>query len=266
MDELGFDFNKAASWFQHHQEQPYVLVELTAADVAQLLSETATAVRRCYIPDTVLTMRASKLKRTQSEILAAKLPDPGSTMAGDFGEILCYFYQSTKELPSFLIGAKKWRLKQSRTQPAPMSDLVQFLMPNYPNSSSEDAVLCAEVKLKSTAGKSTPIVSAIKDCEKDRVSRLATSLVWLKERALEEDLGDVDLHLLERFIHAIDHPPVSKRFRAMAVICSSLLAAELKEVPSRLSPGFTLVVIGVPNLKQTYEDMFTSARATVLVQ
>lgn len=265
MDELDFDFGKAAIWFQHQQEEPFVLVALSEQQSTELSGDVVIALRRCYISDAMLTLRAAVLGLDQSEVLASKLPDPGSTMAGDFGEILCYLYQSAKELPATAIGVKKWRLKQDRTKPAPRSDLVHFLMPMRPHSSADDAILCAEVKVKSTGGNSTPIASAIEDCAKDRISRLAASLVWLRERAMTEDLGDVDIALLERFINLVDHPPITKRFRAIAVICASLLSKELKTAPENQDSKYTLVVIAVPNLKSTYESTFTSIRATVPV-
>lgn len=265
MDELGFDFNTAVGWFQHQQDQPYVLVRLTPQQAEQFVDVMSVALRRCYINDQLLTDRAAELGLPQSEVLASRLPDPGATMAGDFGEILCYCYQSVKELPAPAIGVKKWRLKQDRNKPAPKSDVVHFLMPNRPNASEEDAVLCAEVKLKSTPGNSTPIASAIDDCTKDRTSRLAQTLVWLRERAMTEKLGDVDIPLLNRFINLVDHPPVSKRFRAVAVVCDSLVGEELQSAPNVASDDFVLLVIAVPDLKKTYEAAFAAAHATVSI-
>lgn len=107
MDELGFDFNNAIA-----------LLKLNAGQVEQLVCDPAIAVRRCYITDQLLTEVSSASGLTQFEVLASRLPDPGSTMAGDFGEILGYFYQSIKELPEFANSAKKLRLKQDRTNPA----------------------------------------------------------------------------------------------------------------------------------------------------
>jgi hypothetical protein len=46
------------------------------------------AVRRCYITDGFLDERVKATGRTKAEIVAAVLPDAGSTMSGDFGEIL----------------------------------------------------------------------------------------------------------------------------------------------------------------------------------
>lgn len=265
MDELGFDFNHALEWFEHQQNQPFALVRLTVEQVDQLISATSFAVRRCYITDQTLTNSSAASGLSVLQVLASRLPDPGSTMAGDFGEILGYFYQSTQALPKFAIGTKKWRLKQDRTKPAPKSDVVHFLMPNRPQASSEDSILCAEVKVKSTAGTSTPIASAIEDSVKDQTSRLASTLVWLRERAITDpdQLGDVDIQLLNRFIDLIDHPPISKRFHAIAVICESLAGQELMAAPDTESEDFKLLVIVVPNLKQTYESVFNALSNSV---
>ena len=218
------------------------------------------AVRRCYVSDAIINERSQATGVSKAEIIAAKLPDPGSTMAGDFGEILVYFYQGTKELPGAALGPKKWRLKQDRTKPAPHSDVVHFVLPSWPKASANDILVCSEVKTKSTDGDSKPIQSAITDSEKDRTSRLARTLVWLRERALFEPLGDVEIGHLDRFINATDYPPAAKRFRAVAIVCKSLVDEELKHAPNTASPDFTVVVISVPDLKNIYSAVFDAAK------
>lgn len=192
MDDLGFDFRDAVAWFPHDQDQPYVLVRMSTQNVAQLAGTMGIPLRRCYITDAVLQQSAAQHGLSLSDVLGSKLPDAGSTMAGDFGEVLGYFYQAAKEFPANAIGPKKWRLKQDRIKPAPKSDVIHFVMPQRPNASSADTVLCSEVKVKSTATPSHPIASAIADCEKDRVSRLANTLVWLRERAMAAGYGGKD--------------------------------------------------------------------------
>lgn len=263
MDELDFDFNISVPWFTHQQDQPYVLIQLNQQQTNQLVDEIADAIRRCYITDDLLKQRAVVTNLPQTEILQSKLPDTGSTMAGDFGEVFCYLYQSTKELPGFAIGVKKWRLKQDRTKPAPKSDVLHFLMPNRPDPSEQDQIICAEVKLKSTQSTSTPIASAIVDCQKDQTSRLSSTLQWLRARAMSEELGDIDIPLLDRFINQVDYPPAIRRFRAVAVLCDSLAPNEMQTVQLPPNANFTLVVIVVPNLQQTYEAVFTAVRNSV---
>ena len=82
---------------------------------------------------------------------------------------------------------------------------------------------------------------------------------------MTEDLGDVDVALLDRFLDAVDSPPASRRFRAVAVVCESLLDAELAAAPTSANSDFTLVVISVPNLRETYTAVFQAASASVAV-
>ncbi len=263
MRELGLDTATLASWFAYEQQSPYVLVRVSDAHSAAWADVLGVPVRRCYIDDALLDDRAAATGRTKSELVAAKLPDRGSTMAGDFGEILVFLYHAAVEPGVELIGPKKWRLKQDRTKPAPYSDVVHFVLPHWPEASTDDRILCSEVKTKSTNGDSTPISAAIADCEKDRTSRLAKTLVWLKERALHEDLGSTSVAHLERFTKATDHPLAQKQFRAVALICASLVDDELAEAPEEQPTDHTVVVIAVPDLKRRYEEVFDAVHATV---
>jgi hypothetical protein len=263
MDDSGFDLQSAIRWFLHVQETPYVLVRVGDAHVTTWAKALGVPIRRCYISDALLESRASALGVSKADILAAKLPDPGSTMAGDFGEILVYVYQAAKEHPQLAVGPKKWRLKQDRTKPAPHSDVIHFVLPAWPTATEHDVILCSEVKTKSTTSDWSPIKAAIEHCAKDRVSRLARTLVWLRERALGEDLGDISIPQLQRFINATDFPPASKRYRAVAVVCQSLVEGELKDAPTEMPADYSAVIISVPDLKKTYTAVFDAARHSV---
>lgn len=264
LNDLGLDVSKLPAWFPHERDSPYVLVRVSEEHAAAWADALGTSVRRCYIDDELLNRHAERTGRPKAELLSARLPDRGSQMAGDFGEILVFLYQAAREFPSVLVGPKKWRLKQARTKAAPYSDVVQFLVPFWPQTSDQDCILCSEVKTKSTSGESSPIKAAIVDCEKDQTSRLAKTLVWLKERALFEDLGTTTVAHLERFIDATDHPPAKKLFRAVAVVCASLVEDELADAPDEAPTNHTVVVIAVPDLKQLYEAVFNAVHATVV--
>lgn len=259
MIDLGIDVATFLPWFSHDQEEPYVLIRVSARHADSWAKILSVPLRRCYISDKALTKSARRTGRKKKELIAAKLPDRGSTMAGDFGEILVYLYQAGHEHPTAVIGPKKWRLKHDRTKPAPYSDVVHFVVPHWPTPTEEDLVLCSEVKTKSTNGRTSPIREAIADCEKDRLTRLAKTLVWFRERALHEDLGSTTIDHLDRFIDATDHPPAKKRFRAVAVVCSSLVDDELTDTPDDVPEGYTLVVISVPDLKKVYEAVYSAA-------
>ena len=148
MNELGLNIEDFLHFFTHESESPYVLVRLSAGQATSLAVNMRQAVRRSYLSDDLLRERAAELEAAlggtaesrQAKIIDAKLPSPGPTMSGDFGEILVYVYQATTAHPQIAFGPKKWRLKQDRTKPAPFSVVVQFILPNW-QTSSEDYVL-----------------------------------------------------------------------------------------------------------------------------
>jgi hypothetical protein len=263
MDELGLTPPEVLGWFNHERNGHFILVRMKAEDAAALAEAIGAAVRRCYVTDVLLEARARETGLPKSEILAAKLPDPGSTMAGDFGEILAYLYHASTEHPRLAFGPKKWRLKQDRTKPAPLSDVLHFILPQWPTPATQDVLLCSEVKTKATNGSSSPITEAIKDCAKDRVSRLARTLVWLRERATAENLGSVQLKHLQRFINTVDFPPATRKFFAVAVICSTLADGEIVAVPAQASPDYSLIVIKIPNLRDVYTAAYHAAQQSI---
>lgn len=195
---------------------------------------------------------------------AARLPDPGTIMSGDFGEIIVYLYQGAQVLPAIALGATKWRLKEGRNRPTPLSDVVHLVLHSWPTPSEHDAVVCSEVKAKATNSAFAPIKEAIKDVAKNPTSRLTRTLIWLRERALTDDLGDVQVVHLERFINATEHPEAKRQFRAVAVVCAGLLDAELADAPAEVTPGYTVVVIAVPDLHATYTAVFAAAAGAVV--
>lgn len=262
MEDLGLDVTGASTWFGEDQAAPFLLISVEQ-DVARTWPELLQhAVRRCYIADDTARQRATLLGFPVDVVVASKLPDPGSVMAGDFGEIVVYLFHAIREHPAVAIGPKKWRLKQERNKPAPKSDVLHLFVPNWPASSADDRLICSEVKVKSTASPFDPIRSAVDGSLKDRASRLAATLSWLRERAIGEDLGSVTLSHIDRFTNAVDHPPYAKIFSPVVLLCSSLASAELLRVPSPVPEG--LVVIVIPGLKGVYESVFAAVRGSTI--
>lgn len=261
-NDLGFSFHATAGWFCTVKQPTHVFVSLIPAHAAALPAALGMAIRRCYISDDKVSTQAI-LYPPATKVIAAALPDPGSVMAGEFGEILAYFYQGTTVLPAAAVGLRRWHLKQDRNKAAPYSDVVHLVMPNWPAASAKDTVLCSEVKAKSTKSKFEPIKKAIEGCETDRTSRLAGTLVWLRERAITGATEGASVSQLSRFIETAGLPSPIKKFQAVAVVCESLVTAELANVPPKASPDYEVVVISVPKLKTTYEAAYTHAMNAV---
>jgi hypothetical protein len=254
--ELGFDLPELESIVDAYDEPLYLHVSIGEGSESEWIDQLATTFRRCYISDERLKEAESRTGRTRRELLEAVLPDRGSVMAGDFGEILAAVGQAVLEMPEPLLMAKKWRYKASRHASAPYSDVVQFSLPSAPKFSANDRVLCAEVKTKSTNGTSSPIRSAIADSGKDRAGRLGKTLVWLRDRSHFEDLGSVTFDVLQRFINVADNLPSTRVYYAIAVISADLAEYELEELPSDGYPDGRLVIVKVSDLKSIYERIY----------
>lgn len=264
MNELGLQVDTVLPWFVVEPQQQYTRVSVPveyASSWDELISD---AVRRCYISDERLAALAEAAHSTPADILAAVLPDAGAVMSGDFGEIVGYIYLASREQATPVIGPKRWRLKQDRTKPAPYSDVVQLVLPQWPNASADDRVVCAEVKAKATAGSFTPIVKAIEGSLKDTTSRLTRTLIWLRERRIVEDFGSITIDQLNRFINATEFPPHTRQFHAIAVICSNLVDGEIATlVPANIPLGCALAVISVPDLQNTYTTVYEAVHNSV---
>ena len=263
MNELGLEINEVTPWFAIGPQHGYTRVTVSAEHAGTWEGLLSDAVRRCYISDARLATAAAEANTTQGAIMAALLPDPGSVMSGDFGEIVGYLYLASRRAGT--IGPKKWRLKQDRTKAAPHSDIVQFFLPQWPEPSSQDRLVCGEAKAKATAGNFAPIPAAIEGSQTDRTSRLSRTLVWLRERSLLQDIGAITVDQLNRFINATEFPACVREFHAIAVICSNLVASELANLaPDTIPEGCALAVISVPNLRTTYTTVFEAVHASVI--
>lgn len=261
-DDLGLSFQATAGWFSAEQKASYRLISVTPAKATALPNALGMAIRRCYISDEKVSTQAIKYPPA-TKVIAAALPDPGSVMSGEFGEILTYFYQGSTALPTAAVGLRRWHLKQDRNKAAPYSDVVHLVLPDWPNPSAHDGVLCSEVKAKSTKGKFEPIKKAIEGCETDRISRLAGTLCWLRDRAITGATEGASVEQLTRFIEPAGLPTAIKKFQAVAVVCDSLVTEEITKAPATPSPDYEVVVISVPKLKDTYEAAYKTAMNAV---
>jgi hypothetical protein len=95
-------------------------------------------------------------------------------------------------------------------------------------------------------------------------SLLARTLLWLRDRAITGSAEGASIDQLNRFVETAGLPQAAKRFQAVSVVCESLVKAELAAAPAKASPDYTLVVIAVPDLKDTYTAVFGAAKNAVL--
>lgn len=255
--------------FEQHampKEALPVRCHVLIADQAKILEDfLVQSLPECYISVPELKRRAKETGLPVDELLANKFPDKGSVMSGEFGEILTLFFVSSekKEVTTLI---KKWRYKQDRKKAAPHSDVIVFYKDKSKKASEKDFVICAESKQKSTKSKFNPIKKAIEGFKIDSTGRLARTLTWLREKAIDQESNDV-IHFLNRF--TID-PTIKyqKYFKAVAVVDRALLNDELKQkldLPKQ-DEFFEVVVLGVTDLKEIYEAAFSRAMKETAIE
>lgn len=262
MQNLDIDLVLTKALFVTMQDDPYVIIEVSDEAALELERILPTALRQFYISDALLDEIHLSSRVPKNDLVKLKLPDPGATMSGDFGEMLTAVMQGALAHPIEVIDPKKWRYKQDRTKPAPKSDVVQFALPTWPDSSEQDRLICSEVKAKALKGRSNPIKSAIEDSKKDENGRLASTLSWLREQAIFHKENEMVLRL-NRFIKADAHPEATYEYRAVAVISADLISNETSTITKETIGDAVLIIVSVPNLKRTYSAVFDAIAETV---
>ncbi len=251
------------SWFLEH-EVPEGSIEVrvhsledgTRAELEDFMSR---AIPTCYISENELTARMNVTGLSASEIIQNKVPDQGSVMAGDFGEVLTLFYLSS-ERTEIVKKLRKWRFKQDRTKAAPHSDVIIMHRAHDDHPTTEDFVICAEAKLKSTASAFSPIEKSIEGYESDKTGRLARTLVWLKEKAIDQESVDA-IAYVSRFTDDLLETSFGKKYRAVVVIDLAFMDDELLkqlDLPAQ-NEEFEVIVLGIGDLKDLYERSYDRA-------
>jgi len=253
------------SYFDHVNNGCFIL-KLQPKERDAFLSKLPNKYRKCYITDQKIEELLSRHNGNISakKIIQSKIPDPGSVMAGDFGEITAYFILKGKYLPIKLFGPKKWRWKNDRNKALLFTDVIMFDRNDTP--SEKDLVVLAEVKTKSTKRTKNPIQQAIEGVQKDYVSRFARTLIWLKDIYTSVAPNAARIEYLDRFINSQEdkYGKYTKHFKAVAIIDSSFLDNDLEEniEDLEIEDDFEVIVISIDDLKTAYESTYKTMLQT----
>lgn len=221
----------------------------------------------CYTTKKHAKNRAKVTGLSACEFIATKLPDPGSVMSGDFGEILTLLFLSSERVEK-TVKVNKWRYKENRLKAAPLSDVILLHRKDDGMPSNQDFVICAEAKQKSTKSKNFfPIEKSIEGFEQDKTGRLARTLTWLREKAIDQEEPE-KIKFIDRFTSGHLTVEYKKHFKAVAIVDRNLLDDELIR-QLKLPPqdeSFEVIVLGIDKLKTLYEIVYARAQAEVKVE
>lgn len=194
----------------------------------------------------------------KQELRDIYFPDRGNIKSGDFGEIFSYYFLRSEfqENDVELNGPKKWIWKDSKNKAAPGADVL--LYSKNPNARNKDLLLSVESKMAASkpAHNINRIQNAIDGASEDRVSRMAKTIDWLKQKYHKE--GQLSKkEEIDRFSNPTDDP-YEKQYFAIAIFDSSFCDSEAcKEC--ELTEGIDVYIVSIDDLKKMYEAFFEDA-------
>jgi hypothetical protein len=145
--------------------------------------------------------------------------------------------------------------KEDRNKASPYTDVVGFHCEDVKNLSENDFVVSVESKMEATKTPENRIQVAINGANTDRLSRLAKTLRWLKEK-YEKDGNKERKVFVERYSDPVGKGTYKKIYKAFAILDKSFEENKLS-LPIVNNDNITIVVITMKNLKEIYEDNLT---------
>jgi hypothetical protein len=245
-------------YFLYNKEKNYHVYRLNDLDVKNFLDSITVDFRRCYIIDSELKKNARKIGVSKGEFLEqCILPEKGNIKSGDFGEMLsCFFIEehyAKKGL--FIFCPRKWLWKEDRNRASLNTDVVGFHREDVNNPSENDFVVSVESKMEATETPENRIQVAINGANNDRLSRLAKTIKWLKEK-YEKDGNKERKEFVERYSEPVEKGTYKKIYKAFAILDKSFEENKLP-LPIVDNENITIVVITMKNFKEVYEDNLT---------
>ncbi len=237
-------------------DQKYSHYKFDSSKLADLLKEFPTAMRNCYVEDSLI-QSAINPSIDAPTVIKTYIPTKPSIKSGEFGEILSFYMLLEKYLPIQLTGVKKWFLKPDKNKAAFYTDVVLYFCGDTP--SDHDLLVAAEVKAKASRKKTDRIQDAVVGAEEDFVSRLADTLVFLKDKSIQK--GDAKtVKEIERFIESVedDKGVYQKHIKAIVLLDSNLCDEEIKKevIFEEKIDDLEIMVICIDNLKKVYETIY----------
>lgn len=205
----------------------------------------------CYVSDDKIN-EGTQNGIIRQEVIASYIPDKPNIMSGEFGEILSFHIMKDEYSKLNPYAPLKWRYKEAKNIPSHKTDFVLIC-----KNQKSDLIVAAECKAKATSGKWNPIIEAIKGMKRDALTRLASTLAWLQEKAAQS--GDAEnFNRLRKLLDPVTNGGYEKEFKAIAIIDKDLFTEPLhtEDDISDLKFNFELIAIVVPQLKKNYETIF----------
>lgn len=209
----------------------YPLFLLKEGELKTLLDKLPSIYRRCYISDSKLEESLTKLPISREEIIGDRIPNDPVVMSGEFSEIFSTYFlidKYEKDLNIILDHPNKLFWKEGKNKALHFTDVLLFSNMVGITDSEDDLLISGEIKSKATKNNSyDPIQDAIDGVINDKISRLAYTLDWVKEK-FTADINNDGLTYINRY--RLPHrKSYKKHFKAVIVIDKEFLTTEIEK-------------------------------------
>jgi hypothetical protein len=254
-DEQLVDDIDVLRFFSYIEKNGFQMYKLNISDTECFLNSITEEFRKCYILDKDLAEKSVKEGISKKEFLEQYiLPSVGKIKSGDFGEILsCFFVKEHYNQKDFiLVCPRKLIWKIDRDKAMPFTDAVGFYREDTARTSGKDFVVSVESKMKATRSSVNKIQEAIDGAQKDKTTRLAKTLVWLKQKYARE--GNTQMSkFIERYSDPVALGTFSKIYKAFVILDSKFEPSEIRQSMNN-NEGIIMIVVVMNNLKDIYEN------------
>lgn len=255
-----------------YASQGIVAYEFDNSQRANFINECLVPFREAYIKEAKLVQIINDYGTNRRDEIDERLPKEPFVVAGDFGEILAYYLVKEIWQTDATFFPMKWRLKDKKDAASPYTDVIVFKL-DPSGASTQDAMYSFEIKLRSKmeygsytettgykAGKKRSVfVDAILDADKDRVSRAAESILYLRTRCKDLNLTP-EYNMIVRFTKPYCSVRFKKHYSAVAIVDSSDKAKHISRIPADLFKTYSKVkrvfFVPVNDLQNLYESVF----------
>ncbi len=237
------------NFFDATQRDDFKIYQLKEEAFNDLLEILPKKFLDCYVP-----LEKVEQSERRKEFIQSYIPNLPNLVSGEFGEILSFYLMQDIYSDKEPEAPKKWRYKENKNKPAQGTDFVLLCLNN-----NDNILVAAECKAKATCNTENPMVSAIAGMKKDALDRLVKTLIFLKDRALQENKVAL-FDRISRLLNPVDYETYDKHFKAIAIIDQAFVDdAFYQEVDiNGIDFEYELVVIIVPNLKMKYQTVFSN--------
>lgn len=172
--------------------------------------------------------------------------------SGDFGEILTYHLAVEKYEDIIEYAPMKWRYKESKEKASPCTDVILFC-----SNEEKLSILSYEVKVRATRYVDKTVENAVKEAEKDRISRIARTIVYLKRKCFEKHKRK-EMNVINKFENLLDK---ECKISSNAVVIGEMdtiekCHAELNEQLYNQYDKITITTITIDNLFDMISEIY----------